>query len=93
MLEKIFLSICELSISASLPILVFIIAAPVLNKRFAVKWNSRVWIFLALWLIVPIQKIVPFEHIAQIQIVNSDSFAKGQYPVCRKRMEKSKAHR
>lgn len=79
MLEKIFLSICELSISASLPILVFIIAAPVLNKRFAVKWNSRVWIFLALWLIVPIQKIVPFEHIAQIQIVNSDSFAKGQF--------------
>lgn len=79
MLEKIFLSVCELSISASLPILVFIIAAPVLNKRFAVKWNFRVWIFLALWLIVPIQKIVPFEHIAQIQIVNSDSFTKGQF--------------
>lgn len=67
MLGKSFLSICELSISASLPISVFLLAAPLLRTRFAVKWNYRIWVFLALWLVIPFHKMVPAESIDQVQ--------------------------
>lgn len=48
MISNIFLSILEISASASLIILSLILLAPILNKRYAVKWKYWVWIVLAL---------------------------------------------
>lgn len=53
MISNIFLSVLEISASASLIILSLILLAPILNKRYAVKWKYRVWIVLALRLLIP----------------------------------------
>lgn len=48
MLTNLFLSVLEISLSASLVIAVLLILSPILNKRYTSKWNYWIWIFLAL---------------------------------------------
>ncbi len=49
-----FLSVLGTSVSISLIVPVLIFLAPFLNKRYASKWKYMIWIFLALWLLVPL---------------------------------------
>ena len=53
MMTHLFLSVLEISISVSLIVLVLLVAAPFLNKRYAAKWKYWIWLFLALRLIIP----------------------------------------
>lgn len=53
MVADVFLSILETSISVSLIIVLLMMLAPFLNKRYAAKWKYWIWIFLALRLIIP----------------------------------------
>ena len=53
MMTRLFLSVLEISISVSLIVLVLLVAAPFLNKRYAAKWKYWIWLFLALRLIIP----------------------------------------
>lgn len=54
MITSIFLSFFESSISVSLIIVLLLLLAPLLNRRYAAKWKYRIWIVLALRLIIPI---------------------------------------
>lgn len=58
MLTNLFLSVLEISLSASLVIAVLLILSPILNKRYASKWNYWIWIFLALRLVIPFHGIL-----------------------------------
>ena len=52
MLQNLFLSVWEVSISVSVIAAVFLLLSPFFHKRYAAKWKYRIWIFLALWLAV-----------------------------------------
>lgn len=52
-MTSIFLDIFESSISISILIAALIMLTPFLNKRYAAKWKYWIWIFLAVWLIIP----------------------------------------
>lgn len=52
-MTNIFLSLFGISVSISLIVIVLILLTPFLNKRYAAKWKYLIWIFLALWLLVP----------------------------------------
>lgn len=58
MLTNLFLSVLEISLSVSLVIAVLLILSPILNKRYASKWNYWIWIFLALRLVIPFHGIL-----------------------------------
>lgn len=53
MIADLFLSVLEISMSASLIIAVLLLLAPLLDKRYAAKWKYWLWIFLALRLVIP----------------------------------------
>lgn len=53
MVANAFLSFLEISISASLIIVLLMLLTPFLNKRYATKWKCWIWIFIALRLITP----------------------------------------
>ncbi|MBD5393947.1 MAG: hypothetical protein HDR71_06685 [Lachnospiraceae bacterium] len=53
MITDIFLSFLEISISVSLIIVLLMLLAPFLNKRYAAKWKYWIWIFIAFRLIIP----------------------------------------
>lgn len=53
MLDRIFLSVLSTSLVTSFIIILLIILAPLINKRYAAKWKYWVWILLALRLIMP----------------------------------------
>lgn len=53
MIKTLFLSVLEISLATSLIILLFILLGPLLNKRYASKWKYRIWIVLALRLLIP----------------------------------------
>lgn len=57
MVVNIFLSVLEISISVGLMVIVLILLSPLLYKRYAVKWNYFIWIFLALRLLIPFRGI------------------------------------
>lgn len=54
MMKNLFLSFFEISVSTSLMVLVLLIAAPLLNRRYASRWNYYIWIALALRLVLPL---------------------------------------
>ncbi len=51
---NIFVSVFEISVSAGLVIAVLILSTPFLNRRYNARWKYLVWIFLALWLVLPV---------------------------------------
>lgn len=53
MITSIFLSFFESSISVSLIIVLLLLLAPFLNRRYAAKWKYWIWIVLALRLMIP----------------------------------------
>ena len=59
MMKDIFLSVFEISVSASLVILVMLVLSPYLNKRYAAKWKYLIWLALALRLAVPFHLSLP----------------------------------
>lgn len=62
MIRNLFLSILENSVSTSIVILVLLILAPILNKRYAAKWKYWLWIVLAFRLIIPFHRNVSFQQ-------------------------------
>ena len=56
-MTTIFLSIFGISVSIGLLVLVLILLAPFLNKRYAAKWKYLIWIFLALRLLIPFRAV------------------------------------
>jgi len=59
MMKDIFLSVFEISVSASLVIFVLLVLSPYLNKRYAAKWKYLMWIAVALRLAIPFQFSLP----------------------------------
>lgn len=59
MIKNLFLSVFEASLQVSLIVLILIVAAPLLNKRYRAKWKYFIWIVLALRLAVPLQFSFP----------------------------------
>lgn len=57
MIRNIFLSVFETSISTGFMIILFMLLSPLVVRRYAAKWKYWVWLFLALWLIVPVKEI------------------------------------
>ena len=57
MIKNLFLSILEISISASPVILLLLALRPFFHRRYAAKWNYCIWIFLALQLVLPLHRV------------------------------------
>lgn len=57
MIRSIFLSVFEVSVSTGFMIILFMLLSPLVVRRYAAKWKYWVWLFLALWLIVPVKEI------------------------------------
>lgn len=53
-MTDLFLSYAAISLSVGLLVLVLILLAPFLNRRYAAKWKYFIWIFLAVRLVVPL---------------------------------------
>lgn len=54
---NIFLTFFKISVSTSVIIIILILFSPFLNKYYASKWKYWIWVFLALWLIIPFGEI------------------------------------
>ena len=52
-MTNIFLAVLEISIPISLVIAVLILFSPLINRRYAAKWKSWIWVLIALRLIIP----------------------------------------
>ena len=52
-MAKLFLSLLGTSVSISAVVVILMLLTPFLNKRYAAKWKCSIWIFLAVWLIIP----------------------------------------
>lgn len=59
MMKDIFLSLFEISVSASLVIFMLLVLSPYLNKRYAAKWKYLMWIAVALRLTIPFHFSMP----------------------------------
>lgn len=57
MIRSLFLSVFEISVSTGFMILLFMMLSPLVVRRYAAKWKYWVWLFLALWLIIPVKEI------------------------------------
>lgn len=53
MIQNLFVSILEVSVSTSIVIIIFTLFAPFLTKRYTAKWKYLTWIILAIRLIFP----------------------------------------
>ena len=53
-ITKLFLYFFEVSLSTTLIVLLLILTAPLLNKRYLAKWKYWIWLFLAVRLILPV---------------------------------------
>ena len=63
-IKIIFLKMFTVSLIVGLLIAVIMVAAPWLAKRYSPRWRYRVWLFLALWLMVPITLPAPWAPIS-----------------------------
>lgn len=80
MLEGIFLSILEVSMTTSVVILIILLIAPIFQKRYAMKWKYLIWIFLALRLILPFD-IADIGHgIEKLAAMNADVPQSSAFP-------------
>lgn len=59
MMKDIFLSLFEISVSASLVIFILLVLSPYLNKSYAAKWKYLMWIAVALRLTIPFHFSLP----------------------------------
>ncbi len=59
MMKDIFLSVFEISVSASLVMFMLLVLSPYLNKRYAAKWKYLMWIAIALRLAIPFHFSLP----------------------------------
>ena len=75
MMENLLISVLEVSVSVSLTVLLLVLLAPFLNRRYAARWKCWIWIFLAVRLMIPasgqgiLEKIMPQEEIMPQQNV------------------------
>ncbi len=53
-MTNIFLTYLGISATVSIVVLLILLASPLINRRYAVKWKYYIWIFLAIRLIIPI---------------------------------------
>ena len=53
-MTDVFLSYLTISVSVGFMVLVLMMLAPLLNKRYAAKWKYFIWIFLAVRLLLPL---------------------------------------
>lgn len=61
MIDNLFISILEISIFTSPVIIIIILLAPVLNKRYNAKWKYYIWIIIAIRLVIPFHINVPYQ--------------------------------
>ena len=59
MITDLFLNVIAISISTSPVIFLLLIFAPLLNKRYAMKWKYLMWIMIAVRLIIPLHLDIP----------------------------------
>lgn len=52
-IERMFLSVMGISVTAGVIIVFMLVCAPLFQKRYAVKWKYLIWIFLAVRLVIP----------------------------------------
>ena len=59
MITNLFLNVIAISLSTSLMIVFLLIFAPLLNKRYAIKWKYLIWVVIAVRLIIPFHIGIP----------------------------------
>lgn len=59
MIKTLFLAVLEISLTASPIVVLFVLWAPHINKRYAAKWKYWIWIILALRLLIHFGKSAP----------------------------------
>lgn len=64
-MEDLFLTVLKISLTTSIVILALIVLGALINKRYAAKWKYRLWIILAIRLIIPVNYELPD---AQLQV-------------------------
>lgn len=73
MITDVFLVFLKTSISTSVIVAVLILLSPFLNRRYASKWKYGIWMFLAMWLIIPFSAVGGRPAAAPSQAENQDS--------------------
>ena len=73
MITDVFLVFLKISISTSVIVAVLILLSPFLNRRYASKWKYGIWMFLAVWLIIPFSAVGGRPAAAPSQAENQDS--------------------
>lgn len=68
-MTDIFLVVLETTLSTSVIIVILLLLTPLLNRRYAAKWNYWIWIFLALRLLIPFS----FNDVIHYTIVNREA--------------------
>ena len=58
MIKNLFLTVLEISLTAGPIVLLFVLLAPLLNRRYAAKWKYWLWIILVFRLFVPFGKSI-----------------------------------
>lgn len=66
MLEKIFLTVLEIGIAYSPVILILLLAAPLLGKRYSPKLRYLLWLALAVRLVIPVN--MPWSNALQVEL-------------------------
>ncbi len=59
MIEKLFLSLIEITISTSLVIIPLLLISPIIRKKYTSKWQYILWLIIGLRLIIPININLP----------------------------------
>ncbi|HCL02101.1 MAG TPA: hypothetical protein DHW61_06730 [Lachnoclostridium phytofermentans] len=59
MCENLFISIIEISLSSSIIILILLLIAPFIKKRYVAKWRYILWFILTIRLIIPFNFTLP----------------------------------
>ena len=59
MIEKLFISVIEISLWLSVVIIVLKLTSPLIKKTYAAKWRYIIWFILALRLVIPLNITLP----------------------------------
>lgn len=77
-MADVFLSFLKISLSTGLIVAVLILLSPFLNKRYASKWKYRIWMFLAVWLIIPFSGVAGRPMVDLSQPGNQNTLLSGK---------------
>jgi bla regulator protein blaR1 len=66
MMERLFISVLEISITTSIVILILKLLSSFLNKRYVAKWKYWIWMALAVRLVIPMDFSLPAALIERI---------------------------